>query len=227
MNAENRCPACNAELAANAPRGLCPACLLKGGLATRPAATAGAIRRTGADFVPPTPAELAPHFPDLEILELVGRGGMGVVYKARQKRLDRLVALKILSPKIGQDPAFAERFAREARAMAMLSHPHIVAVYDFGQTTHRSGRGARVRARRDLPSPSGRGAGGEGGLYLLPHGVRRRREPAATAGHGQARPRGSPGHRPANLRALQYAHDHGVVHRDIKPENMLLDKAAR
>ena len=81
---------------------------------------------------PPTPAELAPLFPDLEILELVGRGGMGVVYKARQKRLDRLVALKILSPKIGQDPAFAERFAREARAMAMLSHPHIVAVYDFG-----------------------------------------------------------------------------------------------
>ena len=97
---------------------------------------------------------------------------MGVVYKARQKRLDRLVALKILSPKIGQDPAFAERFAREARAMAMLSHPHIVAVYDFGQTT--------------LPSPAGRGpvsaisplpgeGEGEGGLVLLPHGVRRRR----------------------------------------------------
>ena len=99
--------------------------------------------------MPPTPAELAPHFPDLEILELVGRGGMGVVYKARQKRLDRLVALKILSPKIGQDPAFAERFAREARAMAMLSHPHIVAVYDFGQTTpplSRSGEGPGVRA---------------------------------------------------------------------------------
>ena len=128
--------------------------------------------------MPPTPAELAPHFPDLEILELVGRGGMGVVYKARQKRLDRLVALKILSPKIGQDPAFAERFAREARAMAMLSHPHIVAVHDFGQT-HRSpllpGEGPGVRAifspplsaaegegSVNLPSPSGRGAGGEG-----------------------------------------------------------------
>ena len=93
--------------------------------------------------MPPTPAELAPHFPDLEILELVGRGGMGMVYKARQKRLDRLVALKILSPKIGQDPAFAERFAREARAMAMLSHPHIVAVYDFGQTRRRGQQGAR------------------------------------------------------------------------------------
>ena len=60
---------------------------------------------------------------------------MGVVYKARQKRLDRLVALKILSPQVGQDPAFAERFQREARAMAMLNHPHIVAVYDFGQAS--------------------------------------------------------------------------------------------
>ena len=86
-----------------------------------------------SQFTPPSPTDLAPLFPDLEILELVGRGGMGVVYKARQKRLDRLVALKILAPRIGQDPAFAERFAREARAMAMLSHPHIVAVYDFGQ----------------------------------------------------------------------------------------------
>ena len=91
----------------------------------------------------------------------MGRGGMGVVYKARQKRLDRLVALKILSPKIGQDPAFAERFAREARAMAMLSHPHIVAVYDFGQTSL-----AMPLAERDrdegvhLPSPvSGEGPG--------------------------------------------------------------------
>ena len=113
--------------------------------------------------MPPTPAELAAYFPDLEILELVGRGGMGVVYKARQKRLDRLVALKILSPKIGQDPAFAERFAREARAMAMLSHPHIVAVYDFGQTmARRTGRGAReegegrrgVEPSVPVPSPS-------------------------------------------------------------------------
>src|SRR5580700_1123857 len=79
-------------------------------------------------FVPPNPADLAPHFADLEILELLGQGGMGMVYKARQKQLDRFVALKILSPKLRQDPAFADRFGREARAMAMLSHPHIVTV---------------------------------------------------------------------------------------------------
>ena len=153
-----------------------------------------------AQYVPPTPAELAPHFPDLEILELVGRGGMGVVYKARQKRLDRLVALKILSPKIGQDPAFAERFAREARAMAMLSHPHIVAVYDFGQT--------------------------DGLYYFLMEfvdGVNLRR----LLDTGKLAPEEALAIVPQICEALQYAHDHGVVHRDIKPENMLLDKEGR
>ena len=78
--------------------------------------------RAGA-FVPPTPEELADSFPQLEILELLGQGGMGAVYKARQPGLDRLVALKILPPEIGRDPAFAERFTREARALARLNHP--------------------------------------------------------------------------------------------------------
>ena len=145
--------------------------------------------------MPPTPAELAPYFPDLEILELVGRGGMGVVYKARQKRLDRLVALKILAPKIGQDPAFAERFAREARAMAMLSHPHVVAVHDFGET---------------------------GGLYYFlmefVDGVNLRR----LLDTGKLAPEEALAIVPQICDALQYAHDHGVVHRDIKPENVLL-----
>ena len=71
--------------------------------------------------------------PQLEILELLGRGGMGAVYKARQKQLDRVVALKILPPEAGRDPAFAERFTREARALARLNHPNIVAVHDFGE----------------------------------------------------------------------------------------------
>ena len=250
MSPENRCPACGAELAANAPGGLCPACLLKGGLATQTGGSGVGNPSQGGGFVPPTPAELAPHFPDLEILELVGRGGMGVVYKARQKRLDRLVALKILAPKIGQDPAFAERFVREARAMAMLNHPHVVAVYDFGQTpslpspgTNRrlvgkgaggegdllssSASGTGGEGSENLPSPSGRGAGGEGPLYYFlmefVNGLNVRRLLDA----GRLAPEAALAIVPQICDALQYAHDHGVVHRDIKPENVLLDKEGR
>lgn len=87
-------------------------------------------QRTRRKRAAPTPADLARFFPELEILELIGRGGMGAVYKARQKRLDRLVALKVLPALVKRDPAFAERFAREARALARLAHPNIVAVYD-------------------------------------------------------------------------------------------------
>jgi uncharacterized protein (TIGR03067 family) len=160
-----------------------------------------------AQFTPPTPAELAPLFPDLEILELLGRGGMGVVYKARQKRLDRLVALKILAPRIGQDPAFAERFLREARAMAMLNHPHIVAVYDFGQAA----------ARESAAQPV---------YYFLMEfvdGLSLRRLLDA----GKLSPETALAIVPQICEALQYAHDHGVVHRDIKPENILLDTEGR
>src|ERR1700677_2062010 len=83
-------------------------------------------------FSPPDPQELARHFPLLEIHELLGQVGMGAVYKARHRRLDRLVALKILPTEVSADPAFAERFTREARALARLNHAHIVTLYDFG-----------------------------------------------------------------------------------------------
>ena len=68
-----------------------------------------------------------------KLLELVGEGGMGAVYRARQPNLDRLVALKILPAQASGDPGFAERFTREARALARLNHPNIVGVYEFGQ----------------------------------------------------------------------------------------------
>ncbi len=129
-----KCPQCGTPLAANAPGGLCPACLLKRGLEANTAGfTAAESRPESARWTPPAPEDLAPRFPELDILELIGRGGMGAVYKARQKNLNRVVALKILPPEIGRDPAFAERFAREAQAMARLSHPHIVAIHDFGE----------------------------------------------------------------------------------------------
>ena len=94
--------------------------------------TSAAPPRPGS-FTPPSPSELAPHFPQLEIEELLGQGGMGAVYKARQKNLDRLVALKIIKLESSADPAFAERFHREAKTLAKLNHPHIVAVHDFGE----------------------------------------------------------------------------------------------
>ncbi len=122
---------------------------------------------------------------------------MGVVYKARQLRLDRLVALKILPPELGHDPAFAERFAREARALARLTHPRIVGVHDFGQS---------------------------GGLFYL---IMEFVDGANLRGLMQAerlRPEEALRIVPQVCEALQYAHEEGVVHRDIKPENILLDR---
>src|SRR5579863_4492935 len=146
MSEPSSCLKCGALLPADAPAGLCPRCLVLAGFESQaaPAASLGssdpAVQPTlkspaasGVGFEPPLPEELAPLFPQLEILELLGKGGMGAVYKARQRGLDRLVAVKILPPEVGSDPAFAERFVREARAMAQLSHTNIVGVHDFGQ----------------------------------------------------------------------------------------------
>lgn len=148
----------------------------------------------------PTTEELAPHFPQLEILECLGRGGMGVVYKARQKSLKRFVALKLLAPERVQDPAFAARFAREAEALAALSHPHIVTVHDFGQ------------------------AGSF--FYLLMEFVDGVNLRQAMRG-GKLTPEQALTVVPPICEALQYAHEHSIVHRDIKPENLLLSKDGR
>jgi len=147
-------------------------------------------------------------FPQLEILDLIGRGGMGVVYRVRQKSLNRLVALKLLAPGRERDPAFAERFAREARALAALNHPHIVTVHDFGFAA----------------APS---AGGAGGYYFLlmeyVDGVNLRQAMKAD----RFTPEQALAVVPAVCTALQFAHERGIVHRDIKPENLLLDREGR
>jgi hypothetical protein len=160
------------------------------------------LRAVGTEwFAPPSAAALQPHFPQLEILELLGQGGMGVVYKARQVKLDRLVALKVLPPGVEKGPRdFAERFTREARALARLNHPHIVAVHDFGDV--------------------------EGLYYLvleLVEGVNLRQALEA----GKLEPAQALVIISELCAALQYAHEMGVVHRDIKPENILLDRQGR
>ena len=197
-SAPTSCPHCGAPLTESAAQGLCPRCLLALNLEA-PTAFTGSAAHT-APGVPLTPEELAPHFPQLEILSCLGRGGMGVVYQARQRSLNRFVALKLLAPERAGDTGFAERFTREAHALAALNHPHIVTVYDFGQA---------------------------GGFYFLlmefVDGVNLRQAMAA----GRFTPEEALAVVPPVCEALQYAHEHGIVHRDIKPENLLLDKAGR
>src|SRR2546421_8834683 len=101
MIATLACPTCGATMSADAPEALCPRCLLATAMSTPPS--------DRQSFVAPTPAQLRPHFPNLEILELIGQGGMGAVFKARQRNLDRIVALKILPQKPEADPTFGER----------------------------------------------------------------------------------------------------------------------
>ncbi len=210
MSTLRQCPQCGAELPADAPGGVCPKCLIEQGFEshdprsaedqgpTEDRATEPATSHSG--FVAPSPEELAPHFPQFEIVELLGKGGMGAVYKARQPELDRYVALKILPPEIGKDPAFAERFMREARALAKLNHSSIVAVYEFGEVD---------------------------GLYYfvmeLVDGANLRQAIASS----RLTPPEALAIVPQICDALQFAHDEGVVHRDIKPENILIDKRGR
>ncbi|RPH35330.1 MAG: serine/threonine protein kinase, partial [Planctomycetota bacterium] len=174
------CPRCSAPTEDQTLRefgGVCPKCLL--------------------DF---SEEQDAPAFPNLEILEMIGQGGMGVVYKAKQKNLDRIVALKVLSPQLSDDPEFVERFTREAKALAQLSHPNIVGIHDSG-----------IHDR--VP-------------YLVMEfidGTPLRKMLAS----GKLTPARALEVIPQICDALQYAHANGVIHRDIKPENILIDRQGR
>ncbi len=189
--------------------GLCPVCLLKRGLESN---TIGLTSLDQSDAIkgwsPPTVEELTSWFPELDILELIGRGGMGAVYKAREKQLDRWVALKIMPPEIGREQAFAQRFAREAQAMAKLSHSNIVAIFSFGKR-----------------EAQGSGPGSDLYFFIMEFvdGVSLRQLLDA----GTVSPREALAIVPQICDALQYAHDRGVVHRDIKPENILLMRSGQ
>ncbi|WP_395738898.1 protein kinase domain-containing protein [Prosthecobacter sp.] len=160
----------------------------------------------GADTLPlsradlPSLAEIAAAFPDLEILDLIGHGGMSAVFRARQPKLDRVVALKVLPKSLAATPGFAERFTREGRVLARLSHPNIVTVHDFGESG--------------------------GFCYLVMEyvdGVNLRQAMRA----GRFTPEQALNIIPVMCEALQYAHSQGVLHRDIKPENVLLDSKGK
>ena len=201
MADERHCDECGGKLPADTPQGLCPQCLMKLGLPSDAQNAVPTSPAAPAPFVPPDPKQLANSFPQLEIIELLGQGGMGAVYKARQKQLDRLVALKILPPQIGQDPAFAERFTREARSLARLSHPRIVTVYEFGHT--------------------------DDGLYYLIMEFIDGTDLRHVIQAGELSAKEALTIVPQICEALQFAHEEGIVHRDIKPENILIDKKGR
>lgn len=158
--------------------------------------------REAGSWAAPAAEELAGIFPGFEVEELLGRGGMGAVYRARQASLDRDVAIKILPPDLGEDPEFAERFRREAQTVPRLNHPNIVHVHDFGHEP-------------------------DSGLFYLVmefvDGSDLREWIAETpmAPDLALRVAGEV------CEALGHAHELGFVHRDVKPANVFLDAAGR
>ena len=170
------------------PDGNCPVCLLK-----------LAIDYEGADWVcdnPETMDTLSAQFPQYRIQRVIGRGGMGTIYQAKQVSLDRDVALKVIDRSICSDASFQDRFEREARALAILNHPNIVTGYDYGRTADGLAylvmefvHGLNLReAMQAMPID-------------VPSAIRIIRELSE---------------------ALRFAHSKGIIHRDIKPENVLL-----
>jgi eukaryotic-like serine/threonine-protein kinase len=197
MAGKRLCGKCGAELAEVGAEQLCPACLLEDGLDAGesvtdqpPWAMPGASRSVLETAV-------FHSFGDYELLEEIARGGMGVVYRARQVSLNRIVAVKVLLSGLLSSPEFIKRFRAEAAAAASLQHPNIVAIHEVG---FREGQhffamdfvlgSSLAELTREGPLPGRRAAG-----YVK-----------------------------TIAEAIHYAHGHGILHRDLKPANVLIDE---
>jgi predicted Ser/Thr protein kinase len=161
-------------------------------------ASAPALPAAPAHVQSPTPGTLVG---DYELLEIIGRGGMGVVYKARQQSLDRVVALKMILPGQLADQSSVERFYEEARSAATLDHPHIVPVYEINRHD-----GHHYFTMAFVEGTSLRALASKGRLQAP-------EEVASIVA--------------AVAEALQFAHDKGIIHRDLKPDNVLIDRQGR
>ncbi len=204
------CRKCGAKIFSDAPRGLCTACVLETALGIFPDAPVAGVGDSGnedkvsRDNAKPTSgvkeavraATMLGELGDYELLEEIGRGGQGVVFRARQKRLNRTVALKVISLGQWASKAHLKRFRREAEAAASLDHPCIVPIYEvderdgscyFSMKFVEGGQLDEVTRREPMP-------------------IRRAVELIAKV-----------------ARTVHYAHEHGILHRDIKPGNILLD----
>jgi TolB-like protein/Tfp pilus assembly protein PilF len=205
----NVCPKCNAEIFSDAAEGLCTACLLETGLGefTEPVTEAddtahaddsarvdriAAGNRNGAPRKTSKPGNLG----DYELLEEIGRGGQGIVYRARQKSLNRTVALKVLSTGHWTTQARLKRFQLEAETAASLDDPNIVPIYEIGECDGSCYFSMKFVEGAPLDQLVRRG--------LLP--IRRTAELIAKL-----------------ARTVHYAHQRGILHRDIKPGNILVD----
>jgi TolB-like protein/Flp pilus assembly protein TadD len=181
------CAKCGATIFADAPRGFCSVCLFKTGLS-------GPADENGET---PTDARIPMHFGDYELLDEIGRGGQGVVYRARQKSLNRTVALKVIGLGRWASTPHLRRFRHEAESAARLEHPQIVPIYEIGE-----GDGSCYFSMKFV----------EGGQ--LDEVVRR--EPMSTRRAAELLVK--------IARTVHFAHERGILHRDIKPGNILVDK---
>jgi serine/threonine protein kinase/Tfp pilus assembly protein PilF len=187
-NASRVCAECGATVFADAPQGVCSVCLFRTGLAL--------LDDKDDKAFEPRIARMLKDFGDYELLEEIGRGGQGVVYRARQKSLNRMVALKVIGLAHWTTEAHVKRFRLEAEAAARLNHPCIVPIYEVGE--------------RDGACYFSMGLVEGGQLDAVA-----KREPM---------PIGHAAELLAKLaRTVSYAHEHGILHRDIKPGNILLD----
>jgi eukaryotic-like serine/threonine-protein kinase len=210
MQSELKCPRCGAALPPDAPQGNCPACLLR--LALAPAAEAAAGPPDGEPTAWPGSTNSVHYFGDYELQREIARGGMGVVFRARQVSLNRPVALKMILAGQLATPAQVRRFQVEAEAAGKLDHPNIVPIYEIGRHECHHFYSMKLVEGGNLARWIEEGRWRmEGGRNSAPV-ISSRLPPPAWSAKLIA----------TVARAVHYAHQHGILHRDLKPTNILL-----